>query len=375
MSSTSQPGIGAGAGPGRDRGVAHPIVFPRALHALWDRHGLRGGDARLPAAARRIEHRAGSSGVLAFLFLPQNLEGAVGADRRYDAQHSSLVCHCRGHHRRADPDDGLVPLPRIAGCGLLDAVVFVTSIAFSVVGMATENLMAHSTSPQQKGRAAGWCQAGALGGQGLGGGAGPLALAARERLERRRSARLHLRRLLRGAVDDPPPRGPSRIAAGLSTRLVAVGRDVWSVARSRAGFLAAFLVFMAARQRGSFQSLVGGRRRLARERRHRRTRQWSAERPARRDRLSRQRLSVRPYEPQGAAMCSRVCCSPSCALGMALAPRTTHDIRDLCVPVLVFQRLGICGVHGPGTGEPSARERPRPSTMCSPALQISPSPT
>jgi MFS transporter, PAT family, beta-lactamase induction signal transducer AmpG len=58
------------------------------------------------------------------------------------------------------------------GMFLLYGVVFLSNLAVTFLAMAVESLMAYGTSPSQLGRASGWFQAGNLGGQGLGGGAG-----------------------------------------------------------------------------------------------------------------------------------------------------------------------------------------------------------
>lgn len=54
----------------------------------------------------------------------------------------------------------------------LQAVIFVSNLASTFLGMAVEGLMAHATPPAERGRVGGWFQAGNLGGTGLGGGAG-----------------------------------------------------------------------------------------------------------------------------------------------------------------------------------------------------------
>src|SRR5205823_770437 len=46
-----------------------------------------------------------------------------------------------------------------------------SSVASTILGMATDSLAAHASRDAQKGRVAGWLQAGNLGGQGIGGGA------------------------------------------------------------------------------------------------------------------------------------------------------------------------------------------------------------
>lgn len=68
---------------------------------------------------------------------------------------------------------GLAFVPITKGnLGIIEVLVFVNSLAITLVGMAVEGLMAHATPPDQRGRAAGWFQAGNVGGAGLGGGLG-----------------------------------------------------------------------------------------------------------------------------------------------------------------------------------------------------------
>jgi hypothetical protein len=126
---------------------------------------------------------------------------------------------------------------------LLDIIVFGSSIALSLVGMATENLMAHATSAHQKGRAGGWCQAGALGGQGLGGGAG-LWLAQHVGVWNAGAVLASVCLGCCAALWTLRAPAVETHTSGVLARLRDVGRDVWSVARSRAGFLAGFLIFM-----------------------------------------------------------------------------------------------------------------------------------
>jgi MFS family permease len=56
--------------------------------------------------------------------------------------------------------------------GVLEWLVFFNSVFITFVGMSVEGLMAHATPPEERGRAAGWFQAGNLGGAGVGGGLG-----------------------------------------------------------------------------------------------------------------------------------------------------------------------------------------------------------
>ena len=66
---------------------------------------------------------------------------------------------------------GLIPLHQNE-VGILMAVVFVSQVAATLIVLPVGGLMAHTVGEEAKGRAAGWYQAGNLGGTGLGGGAG-----------------------------------------------------------------------------------------------------------------------------------------------------------------------------------------------------------
>jgi len=66
---------------------------------------------------------------------------------------------------------GLIPMTE-ASLPEAAVVVLLTTVASTGVGMAVSGLMAHAVSPARKGEAAGWCQAGNLGGSGIGGGLG-----------------------------------------------------------------------------------------------------------------------------------------------------------------------------------------------------------
>jgi MFS transporter, PAT family, beta-lactamase induction signal transducer AmpG len=138
---------------------------------------------------------------------------------------------------------GLIP-PRGEYLGLLSATMLVASAASTFLAMSVESLMAYGTPDAQKGRAGGWFQAGNLGGLGLGGGAGlwlaqhfgepwvPAAALAAVSLAC--CAALAL-------VPEPPPT-PRGETLALSVR--GVLRDLWSVARSRGGFLALLVCFL-----------------------------------------------------------------------------------------------------------------------------------
>jgi MFS transporter, PAT family, beta-lactamase induction signal transducer AmpG len=66
---------------------------------------------------------------------------------------------------------GFIP-PKRDATGILMAVVFVSQVASTLIVLPVGGLMAHTVAEEAKGRAAGWYQAGNLGGTGIGGGAG-----------------------------------------------------------------------------------------------------------------------------------------------------------------------------------------------------------
>jgi MFS transporter, PAT family, beta-lactamase induction signal transducer AmpG len=57
-----------------------------------------------------------------------------------------------------------------ANLGIYQVLIVINSLAITFLGMAVEGLLAHNTPESERGRAAGWFQAGNLGGSGLGGG-------------------------------------------------------------------------------------------------------------------------------------------------------------------------------------------------------------
>jgi MFS family permease len=57
-----------------------------------------------------------------------------------------------------------------ANIGTFEILILLNSLAITFLGMAVEGLMAHNTPEHERGRAAGWFQAGNLGGAGIGGG-------------------------------------------------------------------------------------------------------------------------------------------------------------------------------------------------------------
>ncbi len=127
---------------------------------------------------------------------------------------------------------------------LLYATVVVSNIAVTFMAMASESLMIYNAPPELHGRAGGWFQAGNLGGYGLGGGAG-LWFSQNLPEPWMAGAALALAcALCAGAlwfVPEPPPLPRS---GHYGRMLLAVLRDVWQVARTRAGMLALLICFL-----------------------------------------------------------------------------------------------------------------------------------
>lgn len=138
---------------------------------------------------------------------------------------------------------GLVP-PAVQSLPLLTAVVVVSNLAVTFLAMSVESFMAHGASVAEKGRAAGWFQAGNLGGAGVGGGAGlwlaqalPDAWMAGAVL-----AAAGLGCCFALAYVPEPPAGHR--GDGLIRDLAKVLHDLWKIARSRAGYLALLICFL-----------------------------------------------------------------------------------------------------------------------------------
>ena len=134
--------------------------------------------------------------------------------------------------------------PVAASLPLMSAVAFAASLATTFLAMSVESLMAYGTPDEERGRAGGWFQAGNLGGFGIGGGA---ALWIAEH-----SSQAWLPGATLGAVCLACCAGlwfitePQKFERPASV-LGSVGqvlRDLWSVVRSRGGFLALLICFL-----------------------------------------------------------------------------------------------------------------------------------
>jgi MFS transporter, PAT family, beta-lactamase induction signal transducer AmpG len=126
----------------------------------------------------------------------------------------------------------------------LTVAAVLASLATTLLGMAVEALVAHSTSPDQQGRAGGWLQAGNFAGSGLGGGAA-LWLATHVEHAWITGAVLgacFLLCCLGLTLISDSYRRPRE--AGIATATLTVLRDVWSVTRSARGYLALLVLFL-----------------------------------------------------------------------------------------------------------------------------------
>jgi MFS family permease len=138
---------------------------------------------------------------------------------------------------------GVIP-PQAESLPLLSAVAFGASLATTFLAMSVESLMAYGTGEAEKGRAGGWFQAGNLGGTGLGGGAG---LWMTQHLPQAWMAAAVLAAVCLACcaalafIAEPPPAPRAATVIG-SVREVL--RDLWTVARSRRGFLALLICFL-----------------------------------------------------------------------------------------------------------------------------------
>lgn len=134
----------------------------------------------------------------------------------------------------------LLPATR-PGIAALGAVVFLASLATTVLGMSVEGLIAYDTPQDERGRVSGWFQAGILGGAGIGGGAA-LWLSQRWHDPRLAGIALAVACLACAAVLPLVPEPVVvRRRAGLARDVAEVAHDLWTTCRTRAGWLAVLL--------------------------------------------------------------------------------------------------------------------------------------
>lgn len=138
---------------------------------------------------------------------------------------------------------GILPL-KVENLTLLTVIIFFASLVNTIVAMSTESLLAHDTPDHLKGRAAGYLNAGNLGGLGLGGGAG-LWLAQRVSEPWMAGGIIAFTVLFCSFglfyLSEPT----SRIKEKNYFKAIGnLNRDIWTVVKSRMGFLALFLCFL-----------------------------------------------------------------------------------------------------------------------------------
>ena len=140
---------------------------------------------------------------------------------------------------------------------LANALLVLNSVFIAFLGMAVEGLMAHTTPPDQLGRAAGWFQAGNLGGGGVGGG---LALIVAENSSGE-LASIFISVLLGlctlGLLFVQTPHEPREKSVGAAMR--GIGKDLWGVFGSRLGIVAIALCLLplGAGAAANFFSAIG----------------------------------------------------------------------------------------------------------------------
>ncbi len=134
--------------------------------------------------------------------------------------------------------------PTAAHLVLIESLCVGFSLTSSFNCMAADSLMAHATTPEEKGRAGGWSQAGNLGGTGLGGGAG-LWLAQHMSYGWVSGAVLGAVCILSSLATLwlNEPKAAHRATNYLDS-LVNVGRECWEVVSTRMGFLALFIMLI-----------------------------------------------------------------------------------------------------------------------------------
>lgn len=152
----------------------------------------------------------------------------------------------------------LIP-PDAGHFDLLRGLVFLTSTAAAFLGMAVEGLMAESTQGAERARAGAWFQAGSLGGSGIGGGIGltlatgwaPDSFPASIAPEGTAAGTLAAGSLLAAgfllcglALRSLPVSRLQAIVDRPGPAMRHVAAEVWQLARTRAGLLAALLCFL-----------------------------------------------------------------------------------------------------------------------------------
>jgi len=134
--------------------------------------------------------------------------------------------------------------PTGANLKALSAAVFLASVATTFLAMACESLIAHSTPDELRGKVSGWYQAGNWAGGGIGGGLG-LELAQRLHSPWIASTIVAGLSLLCGIALLWAPAPERAFAEGrIVTKFIETIKELWQMARQRAGALALILCFL-----------------------------------------------------------------------------------------------------------------------------------
>lgn len=136
---------------------------------------------------------------------------------------------------------GLVPITP-ENVNLLTAIIFINGLSTTFVGMTTESLMAHLTPLEDRGRAAGYSQAGNVGGALVGG----IALNIAEAVEKQYVPAfiVGVGLLACSGVLLTMPAPPKTKPQGLAIAFRELTADIWSILGSRSGVFAIILCFM-----------------------------------------------------------------------------------------------------------------------------------
>lgn len=127
---------------------------------------------------------------------------------------------------------------------LLRVLAVLVGVAIGLIGVTTNGLMAGATPPAQRGRVGGWSQVGNLGGTGVGGGLG-LWIATHTQVAWASAATLAMLCVLcTGALLFVPEPVHVHRQTRIAGTLRNLGREVWRLARSRAGALGLLIMLM-----------------------------------------------------------------------------------------------------------------------------------
>jgi len=137
----------------------------------------------------------------------------------------------------------VLPMTR-AEVPIFSTLIAVSSVASTLVSMSSEIFMANQTPPELRGRASGWSQAGNLGGTGIGGGIGLLLAEHVSHAWVSGAVLAAICFACWAGVLFLPPLVRSAKAPSYLGELKTVALDVWTVARSRLGYLALIIMVL-----------------------------------------------------------------------------------------------------------------------------------